>query len=206
MANNVSDSSIGFDSDLNEITVLGHQLCKKFPKSSKQNLARNLVAVIAERLIAQDLWISYKLKLLTKKIGSEIPLPSFSTSGSAGMDLRACLDDQIRIGSGETELIPSGIAIYIEDPNYAGLILPRSGLGHKNGIVLGNLVGLIDSDYQGELMISLWNRSERAFVLAPGDRVAQLILIPVKQLPLIVVDEFDTSERGGKGFGSSGIN
>ena len=122
------------------------------------------------------------------------------------MDLRACLDDQIRIGSGETELIPSGIAIYIEDPNYAGLILPRSGLGHKNGIVLGNLVGLIDSDYQGELMISLWNRSERAFVLAPGDRVAQLILIPVKQLPLIVVDEFDTSERGGKGFGSSGIN
>ena len=147
-----------------------------------------------------------QIKVVNEKIGSEIPLPSFSTSGSAGMDLRACLDDQIRIGSGKTELIPSGIAIYIEDPNYAGLILPRSGLGHKNGIVLGNLVGLIDSDYQGELMISLWNRSERAFVIAPGDRVAQLILIPVKQLPLIVVDEFDTSERGGKGFGSSGIN
>ena len=147
-----------------------------------------------------------QIKIVNEKIGSEIPLPSFSTSGSAGMDLRACLDDQIRIGAGETELIPSGIAIYIEDPNYAGLILPRSGLGHKNGIVLGNLVGLIDSDYQGELMISLWNRSERAFVLAPGDRVAQLILIPVKQLPLIVVDEFDTSDRGGKGFGSSGIN
>ena len=147
-----------------------------------------------------------QIKVVNEKIGSEIPLPSFSTSGSAGMDLRACLDDQIRIGSGETELIPSGIAIYIEDPNYAGLILPRSGLGHKNGIVLGNLVGLIDSDYQGELMISLWNRSERAFDIAPGDRVAQLILIPVKQLPLIVVDEFDTSERGGKGFGSSGIN
>ena len=147
-----------------------------------------------------------QIKVVNEKIGSEIPLPSFSTSGSAGMDLRACLDDQIRIGAGETELIPSGIAIHIEDPNYAGLILPRSGLGHKNGIVLGNLVGLIDSDYQGELMISLWNRSERAFVIAPGDRVAQLILIPVKQLPLIVVDEFDTSERGGKGFGSSGIN
>ena len=147
-----------------------------------------------------------QIKVVNEKIGSEIPLPSFSTSGSAGMDLRACLDDQIRIGSGETELIPSGIAIYIEDPNYAGLILPRSGLGHKNGIVLGNLVGLIDSDYQGELMISLWNRSETAFVLSPGDRVAQLILIPVKQLPLIVVDEFDTSERGRKGFGSSGIN
>ena len=147
-----------------------------------------------------------QIKVVNEKIGSEIPFPSFSTSGSAGMDLRACLDDQIRIGAGETELIPSGIAIYIEDPNYAGLILPRSGLGHKNGIVLGNLVGLIDSDYQGELMISLWNRSETAFVLSPGDRVAQLILIPVKQLPLIVVDEFDTSERGGKGFGSSGIN
>ena len=147
-----------------------------------------------------------QIKVVNEKIGSEIPFPSFSTSGSAGMDLRACLDDQIRIGAGETELIPSGIAIYIEDPNYAGLILPRSGLGHKNGIVLGNLVGLIDSDYQGELMISLWNRSETAFVLSPGDRVAQLILIPVKQLPLIVVDEFDTSERGGKGFGSSGLN
>ena len=147
-----------------------------------------------------------QIKVVNKKIGSEIPLPSFSTSGSAGMDLRACLNEQIRIAAGKTELIPSGIAIYIEDPNYAGLILPRSGLGHKNGIVLGNLVGLIDSDYQGELMISLWNRSEKAFLLSPGDRVAQLILIPVKQLPLTVVGEFESSERGGKGFGSSGIN
>ena len=147
-----------------------------------------------------------QIKVVNKKIGSEIPLPSFSTSGSAGMDLRACLNEQIRIAAGKTELIPSGIAIYIEDPNYAGLILPRSGLGHKNGIVLGNLVGLIDSDYQGELMISLWNRSEKAFLLSPGDRVAQLILIPVKQVPLAVVDEFESSERGGKGFGSSGIN
>ena len=147
-----------------------------------------------------------QIKVVNEKIGSEIPLPSFSTSGSAGMDLRACLNEQIRIAAGKTELIPSGIAIYIEDPNYAGLILPRSGLGHKKGIVLGNLVGLIDSDYQGELMISLWNRSEKAFLLSPGDRVAQLILIPVKQLPLKVVDEFESSERGGKGFGSSGIN
>ena len=147
-----------------------------------------------------------QIKVVNKKIGSEIPLPSFSTSGSAGMDLRACLNEQIKIAAGKTELIPSGIAIYIENPNYAGLILPRSGLGHKKGIVLGNLVGLIDSDYQGELMISLWNRSEKAFLLSPGDRVAQLILIPVKQLPLAVVDEFESSERGGKGFGSSGIN
>ena len=146
-----------------------------------------------------------QIKVVNEKIGSEIPLPSFSTSGSAGMDLRACLNKQIKIAAGKTELIPSGIAIYIADPNYAGLILPRSGLGHKNGIVLGNLVGLIDSDYQGELMISLWNRSEKAFLVSPGDRVAQLILIPVKQLPLIVVDEFDSSERGVKGFGSSGI-
>ena len=147
-----------------------------------------------------------QIKVVNEKIGSEIPLPSFSTSGSAGLDLRACINHQIKIAAGKTELIPSGIAIYIEDPNYAGLILPRSGLGHKNGIVLGNLVGLIDSDYQGELMVSLWNRSETAFVLSPGDRVAQLILIPVKQLPLEVVQEFDGSERGGKGFGSSGIN
>ena len=147
-----------------------------------------------------------QIKVVNKKIGSEIPLPSFSTSGSAGLDLRACLNEQIKIAAGKTELIPSGIAIYIENPNYAGLILPRSGLGHKKGIVLGNLVGLIDSDYQGELMISLWNRSEKAFLLSPGDRVAQLILIPVKQLPLTVVDEFESSERGGKGFGSSGIN
>ena len=147
-----------------------------------------------------------QIKVVNEKIGSEIPLPSFSTSGSAGLDLRACINHQIKIAAGKTELIPSGVAIYIENPNYAGLILPRSGLGHKNGIVLGNLVGLIDSDYQGELMISLWNRSETAFVLSPGDRVAQLILIPVKQLPLAVVEEFDVSERGGKGFGSSGIN
>tara|TARA_Y100001978_G_C23409535_1_gene298440 strand:+ start:114 stop:569 length:456 start_codon:yes stop_codon:yes gene_type:complete len=147
-----------------------------------------------------------QIKVVNEKIGSEIPLPSFSTSGSAGLDLRACINHQIKIAAGKAELIPSGIAIYIEDPNYAGLILPRSGLGHKNGIVLGNLVGLIDSDYQGELMVSLWNRSETAFVLSPGDRVAQLILIPVKQLPLAVVEEFDVSERGGKGFGSSGIN
>ena len=147
-----------------------------------------------------------QVKVVNDKIGSEIPLPSFSTGGSAGMDLRACIDNQIKISAGATELLPSGIAIYIEDPNYAGLILPRSGLGHKNGIVLGNLVGLIDSDYQGELMISLWNRSKTPFVISPGDRVAQLILVPVKQVPLLIVSEFDTSKRGEDGFGSSGIN
>ena len=147
-----------------------------------------------------------QIKILNDKMGSEIPLPSFSTSGSAGMDLRACIDNEIEIMAGATELIRSGIAIYIEDPNYAGLVLPRSGLGHKHGIVLGNLVGLIDSDYQGELMVSLWNRSKAPFVVSPGDRVAQFILIPVKQLPLQIVDEFDISKRGEEGFGSSGIN
>ena len=147
-----------------------------------------------------------QVKVVNDKIGSEIPFPSFSTSGSAGMDLRACLDNQIEISAGETRLIPSGIAIYIEDPNYAGLILPRSGLGHKNGIVLGNLVGLIDSDYQGELMISLWNRSETPFAISPGDRVAQMILVPIKQVPLLNVSEFEVSKRGGDGFGSSGIS
>ena len=147
-----------------------------------------------------------QIKILNDKMGSEIPLPSFSTSGSAGMDLRACIDNEIEIMAGATELIRSGIAIYIEDPNYAGLVLPRSGLGHKHGIVLGNLVGLIDSDYQGELMVSLWNRSKAPFVVSPGDRVAQFILIPVKQLPLQIGDEFDISKRGEEGFGSSGIN
>ena len=147
-----------------------------------------------------------QVKVVNDKIGSEIPFPSFSTRGSAGMDLRACIDNQIEISAGATELIPSGIAIYIEDPDYAGLILPRSGLGHKNGIVLGNLVGLIDSDYQGELMISLWNRSETSFVISPGDRIAQLILVPIKQVPLLIVSEFETSKRGEDGFGSSGIN
>ena len=147
-----------------------------------------------------------QVKVVNDKIGSEIPFPSFSTSGSAGMDLRACIDNQIEISAGATMLVPAGIAIYIEDPNYAGLILPRSGLGHKNGIVLGNLVGLIDSDYQGELMISLWNRSKTPFVISPGDRVAQLILVPVKQVPLLIVSEFDVSKRGADGFGSSGIS
>ena len=147
-----------------------------------------------------------QVKVVNDKIGSEIPFPSFSTSGSAGLDLRACIDNQIEISAGATMLVPAGIAIYIEDPNYAGLILPRSGLGHKNGIVLGNLVGLIDSDYQGEIMISLWNRSETPFVISPGDRVAQMILVPVKQVPLSIVGEFEVSKRGEDGFGSSGIS
>ena len=147
-----------------------------------------------------------QVKVVNDKIGSEIPFPSFSTRGSAGMDLRACIDNQIEISARETELIPSGIAIYIEDPDYAGLILPRSGLGHKNGIVLGNLVGLIDSDYQGELMISCWNRSDLPYTIKPGDRIAQLLILAHKNIEFQKVEEFEQSERGVGGFGHTGNN
>ncbi|MBO6557503.1 MAG: dUTP diphosphatase [Pseudomonadales bacterium] len=145
-----------------------------------------------------------QVKILNERIGKDIPLPDYSTEGSAGMDLRACLDQPLRLAPGDTLLIPTGIAIYIEDPGYAALILPRSGLGHKHGIVLGNLVGLIDSDYQGELMISTWNRGTTTFTIEPGDRVAQLVLVPVQQTAFRIVDEFASTERGTDGFGSSG--
>lgn len=145
-----------------------------------------------------------QVKILNDKIGKEIPLPCYSTEGSAGMDLRACLEAPLSLAPGDTFLIPTGIAIYIEDPGYAALILPRSGLGHKHGIVLGNLVGLIDSDYQGELMISAWNRGQTTFSIEPGDRIAQLMLVPVLQTQFTIVDEFISTERGTGGFGSSG--
>ena len=145
-----------------------------------------------------------QVKILNERLGKDIPLPNYSTEGSAGMDLRACLDEPLRLAPGDTFLIPTGIAIYIEDPGYAALILPRSGLGHKHGIVLGNLVGLIDSDYQGELMISTWNRGTTTFTIEPGDRVAQLVLVPVQQTEFTIVDEFTSTERGTGGFGSSG--
>ena len=145
-----------------------------------------------------------QVKIINPLIGDQIPLPGYATPGSAGMDLRACLTRDLLLAPGSTHLIPTGLAIYIEDPGLAACILPRSGLGHKHGIVLGNLVGLIDSDYQGELMISCWNRSDQAFSVAPGDRIAQLVLVPVIQSTLTIVDEFTQSERGVAGFGSSG--
>lgn len=145
-----------------------------------------------------------QVKILDPRLGSKIPLPVYSTPGSAGMDLRACIDAPVSLRPGETQLIPSGLAIYIEDPNLAGLVLPRSGLGHKHGVVLGNLVGLIDSDYQGELLISCWNRSRNEFTIQPGERVAQLILVPIVQCEFEIVDEFEHSSRGTAGFGSSG--
>ncbi|AKG07475.1 deoxyuridine 5'-triphosphate nucleotidohydrolase [Moraxella bovoculi] len=151
---------------------------------------------------------SVQVKLLNPKIGSDpnFPLPTRATDGSAGIDLRACIDEPVVIKAGETKLIGTGMAIYIKDPNFAGIILPRSGLGHKHGIVLGNLVGLIDADYQGELMVSVWNRSDSDFTLNPAERMAQYMVVPVIRPSFEIVDEFsDDSERGVGGFGSSGI-
>ena len=147
---------------------------------------------------------SLQVKIINPKIGKELPLPEYATGGSAGMDLRACIEQPLKLVPGATELIPTGIAIHIQDPGYAAFILPRSGLGHKHGIVLGNLVGLIDSDYQGELSISCWNRGADEFSIVPGDRIAQLVVVPVQQATLAIVDEFTTSLRGDSGFGSSG--
>ena len=145
-----------------------------------------------------------QVKILDPRLGNEIPMPEYATSGSAGLDLRACIDAPITINPGETQLIKTGMAIYIENPELAGLILPRSGLGHKHGIVLGNLVGLIDSDYQGELMVSCWNRGQKPFTLEVGERLAQYVLVPVVQAAFEVVDDFTETDRGSGGFGHSG--
>ncbi|WP_085314496.1 dUTP diphosphatase [Derxia lacustris] len=143
-----------------------------------------------------------QIKIVDERMRSQ--LPSYATAGSAGLDLRACIDAPVQLAPGETTLIPTGLAIHVADPGYAALILPRSGLGHKHGIVLGNLVGLIDSDYQGQLMISTWNRGQTAFSIAPMERLAQLVVVPVMQVALEVVDEFAESDRGSGGFGSTG--
>ncbi len=142
--------------------------------------------------------------ILDPRIGDSIPLPEYATEGSAGMDLRACLNEALIIKAGETQLIPTGLAIHIADPSIAATILPRSGLGHKQGIVLGNLVGLIDSDYQGQLYISCWNRSDKDFTIEIADRIAQLVFVPVLQVKLNKVDHFNSSDRGEGGFGHSG--
>ena len=147
---------------------------------------------------------SIRLKILDPKIGGDYPLPAYATDGSAGMDLRACIDGPLSIEPGNTELIPTGIAVHMGDSDLAAVILPRSGLGHKHGIVLGNLVGLIDSDYQGPLMVSCWNRSNETFELAPGERLAQLVFLPVIRAEFDVVEDFEASERGAGGFGHSG--
>lgn len=145
-----------------------------------------------------------QVKILDNRIGTELPLPRYETSDSAGMDLRACLDQKLILQPGDAHLIPTGIAIHIGDPNLAAVILPRSGLGHKHGIVLGNLVGLIDADYQGPLMISCWNRGQNMYTIEPGDRIAQLVFLPIARVHFEIVSEFNETSRGAGGFGSSG--
>lgn len=145
-----------------------------------------------------------QVKILDDRLGETIPMPEYATQGSAGLDLRACIEESVELTPGETCLLPTGMSIYIEDPNLAAMILPRSGLGHKHGIVLGNLVGLIDSDYQGQLMVSCWNRGSTTFVIEVGERIAQLVLVPVVQAEFEVVKEFTESARGEGGFGSTG--
>jgi dUTP pyrophosphatase len=145
-----------------------------------------------------------KVRILDARVGALFPLPAYATGGSAGMDLRACLDAPVVLEPAQTQLLPTGLAIHIDDPGLAAVILPRSGLGHKHGIVLGNLVGLIDSDYQGQLMVSMWNRGQTAFTIEPGDRIAQLVVVPVVQVELEVVNDFAASSRGAGGFGHSG--
>jgi dUTP pyrophosphatase len=145
-----------------------------------------------------------RVRILNPRVGVDFPLPQYATQGSAGLDLRACIDKPLELAPGRAELIPTGLAIHLADPGLAAVILPRSGLGHRHGIVLGNLVGLIDSDYQGELMVSCWNRSDTPFTLKPGERIAQLVVVPVVQVDLEVVSDFEATARGAGGFGHSG--
>ncbi|PKM43652.1 MAG: dUTP diphosphatase [Gammaproteobacteria bacterium HGW-Gammaproteobacteria-1] len=147
-----------------------------------------------------------ELKILDPRIGSEYPLPAYATDGSAGLDLRACVDAPLEVKPGESHLVPTGIAIHIGDPGLAAVLLPRSGLGHKKGIVLGNLVGLIDSDYQGQIFVSCWNRSDDSFTINAGERIAQMVFVPVVQAEFEVVEEFEASARGSGGFGHTGHN
>jgi dUTP pyrophosphatase len=147
-----------------------------------------------------------KVRILDARIGREIPLPHYATSGSAGLDLRACLDAPLTLAPGQAELIPTGLAIHLDDPGLAAVLLPRSGLGHKHGIVLGNLVGLVDSDYQGQVMVSCWNRGHDAYTITPGERIAQMVVVPVVQVDFEIVDSFTESLRGAGGFGSSGAS
>ena len=145
-----------------------------------------------------------QLKILDKRLGNEFPLPHYATEGSAGMDMRACVEAPLEIAPGETHLIPTGLAIHVEDAGLAAILLPRSGLGHKHGIVLGNLVGLIDSDYQGQVFVSCWNRGNETFTVTPGERIAQMVIVPVVHADFEVVDEFVSSDRGAGGFGHTG--
>ena len=147
-----------------------------------------------------------EVRILDPRVGREFPMPEYATAGSAGLDLRACIDAPLALEPGAATLIPTGLAIHLGDPGLAAVLLPRSGLGHKHGVVLGNLVGLIDSDYQGQLMVSCWNRGQSAYTVAPGERIAQMVVVPVVQVDLEIVDDFVESRRGAGGFGSSGTS
>tara|TARA_R110002049_G_scaffold30729_9_gene105101 strand:+ start:20928 stop:21383 length:456 start_codon:yes stop_codon:yes gene_type:complete len=147
---------------------------------------------------------SISLKILDSRVGDTIPLPHYATEGSAGLDMRACIDEVLSVAPGETHLVPTGIAIHVADPSLAAVLLPRSGLGHKHGLVLGNLTGLIDSDYQGQVFISCWNRGTKTYDIQPGERIAQMVFVPVEQVQFKVVEDFADSERGAGGFGHSG--
>jgi dUTP pyrophosphatase len=147
---------------------------------------------------------SIELKILDSRVGDSIPLPHYATGGSAGLDMRACIDEPLTVAPGETSLVPTGLAIHIGAPDLAAVLLPRSGLGHKHGLVLGNLTGLIDSDYQGQVFISCWNRSRKAYEIQPGERIAQLVFVPVEQVSFRIVQSFEDSDRGSGGFGHSG--
>lgn len=149
---------------------------------------------------------SVELKILDPRVGDSIALPHYATDGSAGMDMRACIDEPLTVAPDETVLIPTGLAIHVSDPGLAAVLLPRSGLGHKHGLVLGNLTGLIDSDYQGQVFISCWNRSSMSYEVQPAERIAQMVFVPVEQVELRVVEQFNASERGSGGFGHSGKN
>ena len=147
---------------------------------------------------------SIDLKILDPRVGDTIPLPHYATDGSAGLDMRAVIDDALSVAPGETVLVPTGLAIHVADPGLAAVLLPRSGLGHKHGLVLGNLTGLIDSDYQGQVFISCWNRSSQTYNIRPGERIAQMVFVPIEQVQFNIVEDFDDSERGAGGFGHSG--
>jgi dUTP pyrophosphatase len=149
---------------------------------------------------------SIELKILDPRVGDTIPLPHYATDGSAGLDMRACVDEPLTVNPGDSVLVPTGLAIHVADPALAAVLLPRSGLGHKHGLVLGNLTGLIDSDYQGQVYISCWNRSSKSYDVQPGERIAQMVFVPVEQVVFKVVDEFDASDRGAGGFGHSGTS
>ena len=147
---------------------------------------------------------SIELKILDPRVGDSIPLPHYATDGSAGLDMRACIDETLTVDPGETVLVPTGLAIHVADPALAAVLLPRSGLGHKHGLVLGNLTGLIDSDYQGQVFISCWNRGTSPYPVQPGERIAQMVFVPIEQVEFQIVEEFESSERGAGGFGHSG--